>query len=144
MNVPVIRLDDWRHTNADGAVYFILEADPLSDWVKIGFTAYRPRAGVRTGRAGIDSELPDPIDVGVSVGDRLASLQVGNPRPLILYAVVPATRRQERRVHELLAEHRGSGEWFDLPGFTEYADARYLVDLIEQAQQPAQQQLFHS
>ncbi len=59
-----------------------------------------------------------PTKIGITVTDRsrMKSLQTGNPRPLTPGMILPCkhARNIERRVHELLAPYRLSGEWFDV------------------------------
>lgn len=44
--------------------------------------------------------------------ERLAGLQIGNPRPLLLLADAPGTVALERLLHRLMVDDRISGEWF--------------------------------
>jgi hypothetical protein len=62
-----------------------------------------------------------PVKIGVTINcaTRLAGLQSGNPHKLDFYATFPFASeadayRAERQLHELLVEHRLSGEWFNL------------------------------
>ena len=70
-----------------------------------------------------------PTKIGITVSDhsRMKSLQTGNPRPLTPGMALPCkhARNIERRVHELLAPYRLSGEWFDV-------SARQAAEAIEQ------------
>ena len=60
-----------------------------------------------------------PLKIGVAERPerRLIELQVGNPKQLSLYWVYPCPHGlvHEQLMHRLLARHRLSGEWFDLP-----------------------------
>lgn len=69
-----------------GWVYFI--ASPETGRVKIGYTSKSPET-------------------------RLKNLQTGSPTELKLMCFQPGTRDDEQRLHELLAEFRLHGEWFD-------------------------------
>jgi hypothetical protein len=77
---------------------------------------------VRSGQFG-------PIKIGVAthVVKRLATLQTGNPEPLMFMTsvCVPASRSyvEERRVHEVFCGLRIRGEWF--------RPERSLIEMIE-------------
>lgn len=72
-------------------VYFIADG---GDFIKIGYTA--------------------------NIDKRFAALRGSNTKPLTLIGCVDGTRRHELALHELLAEHRGPGEWFrDCPDVRE-------------------------
>jgi hypothetical protein len=71
----------------DGWIYIIGCAEPLS--YKVGFTTKDPRK-------------------------RVKQLQTGCPVPLKLLGWYPGSLRQERELHEQLAEFRLTGEWFRL------------------------------
>lgn len=69
----------------------------------------------------LDGRLTAPVKVGVTtdVTGRLAALQTGSAKPLgLLYALGLPSRLMalglERSFHLAEAEHRLSGEWFDL------------------------------
>lgn len=58
------------------------------------------------------------IGVASNVRDRLAALQTGNPFELELLEAIPVAGRAEalrveKKAHDLLAEFRTGGEWFD-------------------------------
>lgn len=62
-----------------------------------------------------------PVKVGVASDPRtrLKGLQTGNPRPLVLAAIFGTPNRSialalETAFHEVMADHRLSGEWFNL------------------------------
>lgn len=69
----------------NGSIYVIGCAEPMA--IKIGFTTKSPRA-------------------------RLKQLQTGNPQKLTLIGWYPGSLREEREIHESLAEFRLTGEWF--------------------------------
>ncbi len=74
----------------------------------------RLAAGAATRVYAICEEGGDAWKFGIA-GDpveRLASLQVGNPRALQLYAHAPGTRELERAIHYRLRRDRLAGEWF--------------------------------
>jgi hypothetical protein len=52
------------------------------------------------------------IGLARSPVERLATLQIGNPRPLVLFAWAPAPTRLEGFVHRVLRRERIHGEWF--------------------------------
>jgi hypothetical protein len=56
----------------------------------------------------------DLVKIGIAVRpeQRMAHLQIGNPRELELVDWAPATEALERFFHKELAEHRRRGEWF--------------------------------
>lgn len=57
-----------------------------------------------------------PIKIGYtqgSVADRLRGLQTGASSLLVCIATMPGSYALEKRLHELLAEHRQQGEWFN-------------------------------
>lgn len=58
------------------------------------------------------------IKVGVARDEkaRLKALQIGNPVPLKLLAVVPGDGDTELRLHRAFSDYRISGEWFRLEG----------------------------
>ncbi len=62
----------------------------------------------------IQVETSGPLKIGFSeaVFERLAHLQVGNPKELTVYGVIPGSVATETLLHRLLAEHRIRGEWF--------------------------------
>ena len=85
--------------NTPGTLYFITEQDPFGDasgsYVKIG--------------------LVRENDSGRSSLDRLLEHQTGNPRLLVVAEAMTTTApisELERAVHQQLARHRVSGEWF--------------------------------
>jgi hypothetical protein len=45
---------------------------------------------------------------------RLALLQTGSPAKLILEAVIPASRENEKQLHEAFSKSRGHCEWFKI------------------------------
>lgn len=55
------------------------------------------------------------IGLAVDPPDRLKSLQIGNPRSLVLYAWAPAPVALERFFHYVLRRERITGEWFSGP-----------------------------
>ena len=59
-------------------------------------------------------EAEGAVKFGIAVNprERLATLQQGNPRPLALVLVIPASIAFERFVHTEIAEYRLAGEWF--------------------------------
>ncbi len=44
---------------------------------------------------------------------RERELQIGNPLKLVRMGYMEGTRVDEERIHDLFADRRGSGEWFD-------------------------------
>jgi hypothetical protein len=52
------------------------------------------------------------IGTAVDVLRRLAQLQSGNPRPLVLRTALVGGPRLEGRLHEIFKEHSLQGEWF--------------------------------
>ena len=68
-------------------IYFVL--DDLSFAVKIGLTH-------------------------IEIGQRMSSLQVGNPRKLKLLGFMEGNRQTEESLHARLEPFRVNGEWFDL------------------------------
>lgn len=60
---------------------------------------------IKIGRTG-------PFSVGDGVDARIKSLQIGNPSPLVLLAVVDGGFEEEAHLHQLFASHRLAGEWF--------------------------------
>lgn len=48
--------------------------------------------------------------------DRLAAMQTGCPAPLRLYATVPGTMEEERKLHTAFAPLHIHGEWFRFDG----------------------------
>jgi hypothetical protein len=87
------------HSSTPGSLYFITERDPFCDapatYVKIG--------------------LVRDNDMGRSSDDRLLEHQTGNPRSLRITASISTTApisALETSVHQRLAAHRVSGEWF--------------------------------
>lgn len=50
--------------------------------------------------------------IGENPDKRIGTLQVGNPRRLLLFAHAPGTRALEAAIHHVLRRHRLSGEWF--------------------------------
>src|SRR6202012_4445149 len=65
---------------------------------------------------------------------RLAQLQTGNPRELVLKRVLVGYSGLEHQLHRKLRRHRVRGEWFDgepihdLMNFTEDLAERMLID----------------
>jgi hypothetical protein len=57
------------------------------------------------------------VKIGCSINPRkrLSSMQSGCPTELELVAVVPGDRDMESSLHDLLADCRVRGEWFELP-----------------------------
>lgn len=55
-----------------------------------------------------------PIKIGTatSVTGRLASLQTGTPKKLVILAALAGGFEVERALHQLFARHRERGEWF--------------------------------
>ncbi len=47
-----------------------------------------------------------------NIQQRLAAIQVGNPNFIEVYATLYGGKEIEKKLHEQLAEHRVSGEWF--------------------------------
>lgn len=66
-----------------------------------------------------DKMLPEygPVKVGWSrhPDERLAELQCGNPRKLVLLTQAPGFKWEERWAHLKLARYRIRGEWFLIP-----------------------------
>jgi len=62
----------------------------------------------------IQGAVGGPIKIGWSqdVDKRVAELQTGNPEPLSVINMIPGTKNDERRLHDLLGHLRISGEWF--------------------------------
>lgn len=52
------------------------------------------------------------IGIASNVKSRITSLQVASPQPIELLGAVRGTAHDERALHERLAPHRVSGEWF--------------------------------
>ncbi len=77
----------WARSKLVGIVYFVSKEGDDNYPIKIGFCA-----------GGLEK--------------RLSELQVGNPYRLKVLATVEATYGQEQAMHQALAEHRVSGEWF--------------------------------
>lgn len=68
-----------------------------------------------------------PIKIGYALEpiQRLKSLQIGNPRLLVLVGYFPGDVAMERRLHARFADWRLNGEWFspDAPGLVDLAKA---------------------
>lgn len=75
----------------------------------------------------------DAVKIGIAVKpvERLANLQIGNWRPLLLLAATPATPQLEQFIHEQLASERISGEWFT-PSNRTLAVVELIVAAAEQ------------
>lgn len=58
----------------------------------------------------------DAVKIGLArkPAERVRQLQIGNPRPLLLYATAPATLALEQHLHGVLAAEHRRGEWFDV------------------------------
>ena len=69
-------------------IYFITQGD---DYVKIGYTKNNP-------------------------GDRLISLQIGNPNLLVLYKVIDGGKAKEEALHTRFNIYHRRGEWYWLSG----------------------------
>lgn len=80
----------------------------------------------------IKAKDESPIKVGKaeSVTARLAQLQTGNHRQLVLKRVLVGYSGLERQLHRKLRRHRIRGEWFDGEPIREFM--RYTEDLAEQ------------
>lgn len=78
---------------ATGFVYFITIGQPYPTHVKIGFTRKNPFA-------------------------RMAGLQTGCPFRMSLLGFIFGSEGFERELHDVLAEERREGEWFE---YSEYA-----------------------
>lgn len=100
------------HSSTPGSLYFITERDPFCEgpatYVKIG--------------------LVRDNDMGRSSDDRLLEHQTGNPRSLRIAASISTTApisALEVSVHQRLAAHRVSGEWFRIGdgGIQRFVDA---------------------
>lgn len=83
-----------------------------------------------------------PIKIGRSArpADRIRSLQAGSPAPLDLVCVIPGGEQTERTLHEIFADGRLHGEWFDetTPGLAAVIEQllcpdRELVAVLSQA-----------
>jgi hypothetical protein len=59
------------------------------------------------------------------VRQRASELQIGNPRPLIIVAIIPyGTREVEGELHDRFSRYRHRGEWFsDHPKIWEYIES---------------------
>lgn len=55
---------------------------------------------------------PIKIGWGQNPQRRMAGMQTGNPRRLVLLGCMPATRKEERQLHARFADLRLAGEWF--------------------------------
>ena len=100
------------NSNTPGTLYFITERDPFCD---------APAAYVKIG-------LVRDNDMGRSSDDRLLEHQTGNPRSLRIAASISTTApisALEASVHQRLAAHRVSGEWFRIgaSGIQGFVDA---------------------
>ena len=100
------------HSSTPGTLYFITERDPFCD---------APAAYVKIG-------LVRDNDMGRSSDDRLLEHQTGNPRSLRVAASISTTApisALEASVHQRLAAHRVSGEWFRIgdSGIQGFVDA---------------------
>jgi len=100
------------NSSTPGTLYFITERDPFCDaqaaYVKIG--------------------LVRDNDMGRSSDDRLLEHQTGNPRSLRIAASISTSApisALEASVHQRLAAHRVSGEWFRIgdSGIQQFLDA---------------------
>jgi hypothetical protein len=63
----------------------------------------------------ITCEYPDfPIKIGYAANPkaRLASIGIMLPYPVVTLAVVPGSRRLERKLHKKFADSQMMGEWF--------------------------------
>lgn len=70
------------------------------------------------------------IGFAKNVAGRIAIMQSDSPFPVTLLGVVPGSRADERKLHELFAEERERGEWFR--GTDELLLAVHgMVDLFE-------------
>jgi Meiotically up-regulated gene 113 len=61
------------------------------------------------------NENDAPIKIGFTTGsadDRRRQLQTGHPLPLVLWAVLDADFRYERKIHDRFRASRLQGEWF--------------------------------
>lgn len=58
----------------------------------------------------------DSVKIGVTsdVAKRVASLQTGSPRQLVVLNIIPGGEKTEAMLHAALAAHRQKGEWFKL------------------------------
>lgn len=90
-------------------IYFIREGD--DGLIKIGFSA--SESGVR---------------------ERLATLQVGNGRRLVLLATRCGSKFEEADLHERFAHARRRGEWFEaVPELLEYVGRGDTDELLDAA-----------
>lgn len=98
---PISEIKDEK-TAPEGWVYFITE-EPSSGWIKIGCTRNNP-------------------------ANRVAELQTGNPRKLVLHTSVTCTdyKKFEGYLHKCFDDKRGIGEWFKL----ETKDVDQLVKFL--------------
>lgn len=76
--------------------------------------AIRDEQRVPTGFVYLIGDYIGHVKVGWTTNfrTRLATLQTGNPAPLQVLALYPATRELERLLHKAAAEWRLTGEWF--------------------------------
>lgn len=90
-----------------------------SDWMtRFRFGLYTDAAdlaaGPKTNLYVVYDLAFDAFKFGIAVDpkDRLANLQIGNPRPLMLVTHCPATKELERYFHGQLKQWALQGEWF--------------------------------
>lgn len=64
-------------------------------------------------------EQANAVKIGCSadVHRRVAQLQTGHPRPLVLLGSMPGSFDEEKRIHQLLKAQRIAGEWFALDDY---------------------------
>lgn len=88
--------------------------NPLGAFLRPAVEAMEAAAARRDGTSVYFARVGDRIKIGWSrkVGTRLAQLQTGNAAPVELLATQPGGRTVERRLHEMFAAARVSGEWF--------------------------------
>jgi len=83
-------------------IYFIKEVG--GEYVKIGYTS------------------------GNTPADRIQTLQIGNPRELVLLYAEPGEQDRERLFHRIFADDRVRGEWFKLsPTLQGYIDHTFPI-----------------
>jgi hypothetical protein len=64
----------------------------------------------------VEMEGENAIKIGYSAGSverRIATLQTGQPRKMLLLGTIPGSMDDERSLHQELKQYRRNGEWFD-------------------------------
>lgn len=78
------------------------------------------------------------LKIGISNNpeSRLRTLQTSNARPLEIIHVIPTHSKEsalslEGQLHDRLAEHRLSGEWFNMDGYEAIQEANKMMNVID-------------